>query len=440
MDPIQALQDKLTKLHAEARAIEAAADAAGRELNEEEIQKLRDLDAAFQATQSQIEMRKRAMDREAVLAAPTARLTQPDMPQNATITAIPQRPAMTITGGQAVSATYANHGFTGGFREYLAAVRYAAMGKSDARLLNAVTTYGSENAGADGGFAVPPQFAQTITQVVQGEGSLVERFNPIMTSSNQVVVPVDETTPWGSTGIFAEWLSDGVAMAARKPVLKERIISLQKVGAMVYVSDELQSDAPAIQSFITRKTAQALAAAVNNAIVQGNGQAKPLGLVNAPGLATVADTGTGTAYTAVDLGSMLSRMPPESINTAFWLMHSTFYATVWGLVLGQMPIYQPNFRETPYGSLLGRPVVLSEHCSDYNTVGDVFLVSPDGYLLAIKSMGVETAASIHFAFDQGLNAFRATMRVGGAPLASATITRKSGSAALSHIICMGVRS
>jgi HK97 family phage major capsid protein len=113
---------------------------------------------------------------------------------------------------------------------------------------------------------------------------------------------------------------------------------------------------------------------------------------------------------------------------------------VWTLTLGQMPIFVSDFRQSPYGTILGRPVYVSEFCQDYNTDGDVMLVSPDGYALAVKSGGVMTAASIHFAFDQNLESFRATMRVGGTPLAQAATSRKNGSTTLSHIITLQARS
>jgi HK97 family phage major capsid protein len=438
MEPIQLLQEKLNKIHAEAKAVEAAADAAGRELNEEEVKKLSDLDVAFNQTKAQIQMRQRAAEREADLAQPQARVTQPDMPQNATITTIPTPARATITGGVAVSATFANHGFTRGLPEFLNAVKMAAFGKSDPRLLNAVTTYGGEGVGADGGFAVPPQFASTITSVVQGEDSLVSKFNPILTSGNQVVLPTDETTPWGSSGIYGEWLGEAGTMTDRKPALKQVTVTLNKVGALVHLSDELQADTAAIQSHVTRKVAQAIAAKVNEAIVNGDGVAKPLGLNKAPGLITQAKS--GAALAAQDLGNMLSRIPPESVNNVFWIVHSSFLPKIWSLSLGNLPIFVPDWKQSPWGAILGRPVVVSEYCQDYNTAGDVMLVSPDGYVVAVKSMGVETAASIHFAFNQGLNSFRAIMRVGGVPLASAAITRKNGSTTLSHIINLQARS
>ena len=439
MNPLELLRTKLAAITADAKAVEAAAQAAGRaEFTDDEQTKLNELHAAFEHTEQQISLHERNAKIEAAAALPVASRTSPTP-----ISATPVPAYGTASRTQPVSATYQNHGFGRGISEFMHAVKMAAYGKSDTRLLNAITTYGGEGGpgGDSGGFAVPPQFAASITELVVGEGSLVSKFNPIMTGSNQVVLPTDETTPYGTSGIYAEWLGEATAMTARAPSLKQVTVNLNKVGALVHLSDELVEDSPAIQSHVTRKVAQAIAAKVNEAILNGDGLAKPLGLLKAPGLVTQAKAVAGvTTINAADCPNMMARMVPESINGAFWLMHNSVLPKIWTLVLGQMPIYAQDFRQSPYGSLLGRPIFVTEFCQDYNTAGDIMLVSPDGYALAIKAGGIQTAASIHFAFDQGLQSFRATMRVGGTPLASAAISRKNGSNTLSHIVALAARS
>jgi HK97 family phage major capsid protein len=437
MNPLDILRAKLAQITADAKAIEAAAQAAGRaEFTDDETTNLNALHAAFENCEKQIAMHERNAAIEASAATLVPPKTGPAPAQTL--------PAYgTAARTQAVSASYQNHGFVRGFSEFVSAVKMAAYGKLDQRLLNAVTTYGGESTvggGTDGGFAVPPQFAAAITEVVLGEDSLVAKFNPIMTSSNQVVLPTDETTPYGTSGIYAEWLGEASAMTSRAPSLKQVTVNLHKVGALVHLSDELVEDAPAIQSHVTRKVGQAIAAKVNAAIMNGDGLAKPLGLLKAPALVTVTKTGSGTPIASGDLPAMIGRIVPGSFGNSFWLCHNTVLPKVWTLTLGNFPVMVQDFKTSPYGNILGRPVYVTEFAQDYNTAGDIMLVSPDGYVVAIKAGGLQTAASIHFAFDQNLQSFRTTLRVGGAPLAAAAITRANGSATLSHIVCLGVRS
>jgi hypothetical protein len=81
---------------------------------------------------------------------------------------------------------------------------------------------------------------------------------------------------------------------------------------------------------------------------------------------------------------------------------------------------------------------VSEYCMDLTDAsagtGEILLINPDGYALAVKSEGVQTATTIGFAFDQGLQSFRATMRVGGTPLLSAAIARANGTETLSDFV------
>ncbi|MBK9446337.1 MAG: phage major capsid protein [Betaproteobacteria bacterium] len=430
MTALEALNQKRAEVVGDIEALKASVSAASRsEFNAEEAEKLSGLINQADHLSNQIDLHKKTEQ-----LAVSMSITQPRQVEPVMTSTVAARP--TFSGGTTVSAGFANHGFVKGFSEFLGAVRNAAFGRVDPRLTNAVTTYGAEGVGPDGGFAVPPEYAAQITSTVTGEDSLVAKFNPIMTSGNQVVLPTDETTPYGTTGIYAEWLAEAGSYSDRKPVLKQTTVTLNKVGAMVQLSDELAADAPAIQSFVMRKVADAITSKVNEAIVTGSGVAKPLGLSNAPGKVTQAKSGTTLA--AVDIANMLSRV--ANIQDSFFLCHSSFLPKIWTLTLGQMPIFVSDFRQSPYGTILGRPVFVTEYCSDYNTLGDIYLVSPSGYLLAVKSGGIQTSASIHFAFNQDIQSFKAVMRVGGTPIASAAQARKNGSTTLGHIITLEVRS
>lgn len=437
MNPIEVLRERLSKLHGDTKAIEQKAAAEGRvDYTPEEQAQLEAIQANVAATDKQIEIHARNAALEASLSQPQPRLTTTPLPTPGLTASTNPR----FSGGTRADAKDPKWGFRN-LADQLGAIKASAYGNRDDRLMNAITTYGSEGVGGDGGFAVAPQFAQGITQIVTGEGSLVARMNPIMSGSNQVVLPSDETTPWGTTGVYAEWLEEAGAMSARKPALKQVTINLKKVGALVYLTDELMQDAPAIESYVLRKVAQAITAKVNEAIVNGDGVGKPLGLLKAPALVTVTDYDSSATLSAQDLGGMLARLVPEGINGAFWLMHTSVFPYLLNVTIGQQPVYTQSIRtDNPWGSIWNRPIVLTEYCSDWNTAGDIILVSPDGYGLAVKSTGVSTDMSIHFAFDQAVNAFRAQTRIGGVPLATAAITRKNGSNTLSHIVTLGARS
>ena len=413
----QKMQDigrKLSDVNEEARIIIADAEAQGRDLTDSEQLDLRKLHAQFESLTAQFQ----AAEMDDKLSAPK---------------------------GSAPHLPFARSNNTGGFRsigQYLLAVKNAAGGNYDQRLIslsNAVSTYGNEQLGPDGGFAVPSDWRNTIMELVTGEGTLVNAFNPLVTPSNMITLPVSETTAHGSTGITAAWTGEGGTITASKPLLKQVNISLYKVAALVHASDEILEDNPAMNGYIAREMARKIRGVVEDALVAGDGVGKPTGLLNGPGLVTV-DNAT-TVLSTTDLGNMVARLTPGSFDRAFWLCHTSALPHLWSLQVGtSTPVLVPDYTKSPYGTILGRPVLTSEGCSDYNTKGDLFLVDPVGYALAVKSSGLRTDATIGFAFDQGLQSFRAQFRIGGQPLLSAPVARKNGSATLSSVVCLDVRS
>ena len=433
MNPLELLRTKLASITADAKAIEASAAAAGRaEFTTDETTKLGELHAAFQATEAQIALHERNAQIEASAAVPQPTKTQP-----APVA------AQSAARVQAVSATHQNHGFTRGIGEFFAAVKMAAMGRVDQRLLNAVTTYGGENIGPDGGFAVPPDYRAAITEAWGDDDNLINLFSPISTSSNILTLVTDETTPWSSSGITGAWTDEAGTITATKPVLKQVNIPLRKVASLVHLSDEMTEDSPAIASYIAKKMGQKLASLVSQAIVSGDGVGKPQGLTNAPSYVQVTRT-TAHKIKAEDVTNMVARLRPGGFGKAFWLTHSSRPPAAlddgarW--LDRTIPIFATDYTKSPFGTLLGRPIHVTEYASDLvtgtsnATTFDLLLVNPDGYAIAVKSGGVQTAATIAFAFDQSLQSFRATMRVGGQALLSAAITRASGSDTLSDIV------
>ena len=275
------------------------------------------------------------------------------------------------------------------------------------------------------------------------DDNLINLFSPISTSSNLLTLVTDETTPWSSSGITGAWTDEAGTITATKPVLKQINIPLRKVASLVHLSDEMTEDSPAIASYIAKKMGQKLASLVSQAIVSGDGVGKPQGLINAPSYVQVTRT-TAHKIKAEDVTNMVARLRPGGFGKAFWLTHSSVLPQLWTMVLGgstaATPIYATDYTKSPFGTLLGRPIHVTEYASDLvtgtsnATTFDLLLVNPDGYALAVKSGGVQTAATIAFAFDQSLQSFRATMRVGGQALLSAAITRASGSDTLSDIV------
>ena len=98
----------------------------------------------------------------------------------------------------------------------------------------------------------------------------------------------------------------------------------------------------------------------------------------------------------------------------------------------------PNAASAPYGTLLGRPIMVSEHMEPLGTTGDVLFADLGMYKTATRG-GVRAAVSIHVRFDYGETAFRFDFRVDGQPWLTAPITPAAGGDTLSPFVALGTR-
>lgn len=452
VDPIVAAHiERQEELVADSRAILARADAEKRPLSPEDKQAINANTSEVERLQAEIDVRKAVGaqgDRLGALAEPQPRPTQQPVAA--------AQPHVQTTQLPQPRGTYSRD--NGGFRnmsEFAHAVRRAAAGQGlDQRLHNAAaSTYGSEGVGGDGGFAVPPEFRREIEVLVQGEDSLLSRCDSNPTDSNSVTVPVDETTPWGTSGVRVYWAGEAAAMTQSKPSLKEHTTRLHKLHALVPLTDELMEDAPMSAALITRKAGEAMQFTLNDSIINGNGVGKPLGFLNAPALVTVAAEASQTAGTihAKNIAKMWARMPASARARAVWLANQDVEPQLMelgfqvgspsGTMTGGAPLYMPpgGLSAAPYGTLLGKPIITTEACPALGSVGDIVLAFLPGYFAPVKSGGVKNSISMHLWFDQDLTAFKWTLRVGGQPWLQAPIARKSGSNTLSHFVALAAR-
>jgi HK97 family phage major capsid protein len=256
-----------------------------------------------------------------------------------------------------------------------------------------------------------------------------------------LVVPIDETTPHGTSGVTAGWYAEGATIAATKPIIQQRNVPLWKAGCLVHLSDELIEDSPQMSQHVQKLMGTKLAATVEAALINGDGVGKPIGLLSTANPGAVTVDNTTTTLSAVDLLNLISRLPAGTLDGAFWLMHSSCLPYVAGLTLGQVPVVQPDFTVSPYGKILGRPIFVSEYCQSWNAAaGDLNLISPEGVITVVKAGGAQMASTIGFAFDAALQSFRCTVRIGQVPVLSAPIARANGTLTLSHVLKLDVRN
>lgn len=427
-DTLEQLQNKLIELKEEANSIQARADAEKRELTPDEEKEIEQIFASFEKCEADIDRRERIDSINAKVATPGKRKTQPDDVQNRDGDRGAEPPAKS----RVIRAESNDRDLRGkwGFRsaaEYLSAVLASSQkgGSIDPRLIaNAPTSFGSEGVGADGGFAVPPDFRATIISKVMGEDSLLSLTDQNPVSGNSLTFPADETTPWQSSGgIQAYWESEGGQKTQSKPQLKEKTVKANKVIALVPLTDELLEDAPAMASYVNRKAPEKINFKVNDAIINGTGVGMPLGILNSPGTITVAAE-SGQAADSVlfqNIINMWGRLTPTARRNARWLANPDIETQLMSMSFPgtgtAVPVYLPpgGLSGAPYATLLGKPIISTEAAPALGDAGDLILGDMSSYLSVVKSGGIRQDVSIHVWFDYDITAFRFVLRVGGQP-------------------------
>lgn len=449
---IEELRARLAELQESAKAIQATADAEKRDLKPEEETELEANIAEFDKIELDIKRREKVAGQEARLAASAGRKAAPNV-------------VATDKDGDGVkgkrlevpraSATERSRWGWHNLGDFFTAVKESeTTGKVDPRIVNAPTTYGSEGVGADGGFAVPPEFRSAILQKVLGDDSLLGFCDQSETSSNSVTWPKDETAPWGSTGINAFWDGEAATLTQRKPAFESTTCKVNKLTCLVPVTDELLEDAPQMNTYIPRKAGDVIDFKCTDAIINGTGAGMPLGILNSPATVSQAAEASQVAGTihGLNIINMWARMPARWRREAVWLCHPDVEPWLMraglqvgpaaaGAATGGTLVWMPpgGLSQSPYATLLGRPIIPSQACKAVGTVGDIIFADLKQYAAVLKAGGLRTDVSIHVYFDTDHTAFRFILRMGGQPWWSAPIAAKSGSTTYGPFVTLAAR-
>lgn len=429
---LQGIQDKL-------EALVKGADEADRDLSDDELDQVEEFKDQIEKTEKQIKAR------ESLKVASKGRKT-PAEPENG-------RDTRRVTDVRPKDS--GKWGFRS-FGEFAMTVRQAGgsapQAESVQRLQNALTTYANEGTGSDGGYLVPPDFRTAIASKVLGEDQLIARTDQQTTSSNSMVIPTDETTPWGSSGVQAYWEAEAGQKTQSKPVFGQNTLRLNKLIALVPVTDEMLQDAPQIDGYLRRKVPEVMTQKINTALLFGSGAGQPLGMLAAANAAmiVVAKETSQAADSIVfaNIVNMYSRMTAASLSRSVWLINQSILPELITMRFDEdaatpVPIYLPggNIAGSPFGTLLGRPIVPMEAMKLLGDQGDIALVDPSQYLTLTKGGGVQTDISIHLFFDYDITAFRFVFRVTGQPWWKSAITpQAAGAPTLGHFIVLADRT
>lgn len=309
----------------------------------------------------------------------------------------------------------------------------------------------SELVPADGGLLVGTDRNLSIMSRIYNTGQLLARIPTITISadSNGLSLFTDAETSrkTGSRrgGVRGYWAAEADEKEKSKPTLKEITFKLNKLIAMVYMTDELLADTSALESYVMQVMPEELRFLAENSIIRGTGAGQPDGVVGHGGTVSIAaEVGQAAAtLVAENVINMWARRWVGSTDYV-WLINQDVLPQLIQMALavgtGGMLVYMPpgGLSAAPYATLNGIPILELEYCSTIGTVGDIILFSPRGYQMIDKG-GIQSASSIHVRFIFDEQVFRFVMRLDGKPLHEEVLTPFQGTNTISPFVTVETR-
>jgi len=308
-----------------------------------------------------------------------------------------------------------------------------ALSKKLTTLQNAM----SSMAGSEGGFLIPEVLRAELLQVALETSVVRSRARVVPMDSLTVPFPMVDSTSNASSvfgGVTGFWTEEGATLTESAPKFGRIVLNAHKLTLYTEVPSELMQDSrPSMVTIINEMFPEAMAWFEDVAFFIGGGVGEPLGFLNAPATVSVTRSTTvaGSNVEWVDVVNMYSRMLPQSLGRAVWVVSPDVFPSLATMTVGNVPVWIGNSPSgggaaSPWGTMLGRPLIISEKAKAVGTAGDINFVDFGHYLVGDRQ-AMSARQSEDYRFKNDVTAFRVTERLDGRPWLQNAITPQNGS-------------
>jgi HK97 family phage major capsid protein len=301
------------------------------------------------------------------------------------------------------------------------------------RLRNAAST--TDPAG--GGFLVPEVLRSELQALALEQSVVRGRARVIPMETSRVGFPaVDSSSNVSSVygGIVGYWTEEGGTFTESEPSFEQIFLDAKKLATYSVVNNELLTDSGAsFEAFANQAFPQAIAYYEDDAFLNGNGVGQPKGIYKANAVVSVP-RGTTNEIAFADVANMYSRLLPQSMSRAVWVIAPDALPQLlqMALVSGSTPVAPPlwlpgqSAHGAPQYTLMGLPVVVSEKAPKLGAAGDLALFD-FGYYLIGDRQAMTASSSAHYKFQNDQTAFKIVTRVDGKAWLQSAITPRNAS-------------
>jgi len=272
---------------------------------------------------------------------------------------------------------------------------------------------------------------------------VLQMFNPVKSARKEVDFYINEDV-YNIDGLVVQRVDEGGTLTAQKFTNKLERMRLYKVGVFAQITEEDLQNVPLLQSRYMDRAPTVIGIQKVTDIINGSGVTTPVGFITAGNGARILSARVGANLIEfADLANMEKRYwrGGGGGNGVYFTNQST---------LGQLMsladdsgalIWKPNRNDgilggPIFGTLFGRPLIVSEDMPALGTAGDLSLVNVEGYLFAEHTSGIRFAESLHFLFDTDKKAMRWLNTYGGRPYFTKAYSPREGGEDLSHFVLL----
>lgn len=435
---------QIAKLVDGAQAIRSAANAAGRELTDEEL-------STIEANMAEVAELKAKQDRHASamkqLEAANASLAQ----------AQPRKTAVQPSASVQVSEPEWKKDPKKGFashKDFIMAVQ--THGNRDPRAakderLQFLAAAGSDENQTDsdpyGGFLVPTGLMPGVMQIEPESDptSALTMKLPMETPSINVNARVDKDHSTSVAGGLTVSRKDetGAGTATRMKFEQINLKASSLFGA-AYATEELLVDSPSsFAALVAQGFEQAFVDHLLNEKINGSGVGEFQGVVNSGAFISIAKESAQTADTIVGANITKMRARCWGYKNAVWLAnHDTYNQLLSAHIAGtngDIFLFNPSTGEDVPDMLLGRPIIFTEYTKTLGDANDLLLVNWTQYLEGLYQP-MQSAESIHVRFLNNERTFKFWLRNDGKSWWTSALTPRNSSNTLSPFVGLAERA
>lgn len=291
---------------------------------------------------------------------------------------------------------------------------------------------------SEGGFLVPEEFRSQIQEVAIPLTVVRSRALVVPMKSAKLSFPAED----GDMVFY--WVEEGQTIPESSEQFGNIELILHKLAGLASVPNELLHDAPALDAWLRNRVPKKIAFKEDTAYLKGDGIGKPLGQlhIDNPSLIVVPkEVGQpNDTITWNNCLAMFSRLLPESISSAVWIITPDAFQEVYTMALpvgtggSAVMMVDGGGPAGPAMTLLGRPIIWAQNAPGVlGDQGDISLTDLSTYIIG-DGLEMRLDTSAHSSFRSDKTDFRFVERTDGTPGLLQPVTPENNGPTLSATI------